>query len=161
MARIGTLREQYANGDVDSIDFVPLLRAMRNTLAMLRPGGVFRCIVPDLAERARRYLGEVAKGDPLASAHFLEGSYLGKEARARGLVGRLREVLGGSAHLWMWDELSFRKELEAAGFVAIRRCAFGDAGDPMFARVEDRGRFIDQGFAPEMVELAFEARRPG
>jgi len=34
-ARIEVLREQYANGDVDSIDFVPLLRAMRNKLAAL------------------------------------------------------------------------------------------------------------------------------
>jgi SAM-dependent methyltransferase len=151
----------YASHVLEHLALADARRAMRNTLAMLKPGGVFRCIVPDLAERARRYLAEVAKGDPLASQHFLEGSYLGREARARGLVGRLREVLGGSAHLWMWDELSFRKELEDAGFVDIRRCAFGDAGDPMFARVEDRGRFVDQGFAPAMVELAFEARRPG
>ncbi len=34
-ARIGVLREQYANGDVDSVDFVPLLRAMRNKIAAL------------------------------------------------------------------------------------------------------------------------------
>ena len=31
--------------------------------------------------------------------------------------------------------------LEEAGFVDTRRCKFGDSGDPMFARVEDPGRF--------------------
>jgi site-specific DNA recombinase len=34
-ARIATLREQYANGDIDSVDFVPLLRSMRNKVAAL------------------------------------------------------------------------------------------------------------------------------
>jgi len=34
-ARIVTLREQYANGDLDSVDFVPLLRSMRNKVAAL------------------------------------------------------------------------------------------------------------------------------
>lgn len=34
-ARIVTLREQYASGDIDSVDFVPLLRSMRNKIAAL------------------------------------------------------------------------------------------------------------------------------
>jgi site-specific DNA recombinase len=34
-ARIAVLREQYADGDIDSVDFVPLLRSMRNKLAAL------------------------------------------------------------------------------------------------------------------------------
>jgi site-specific DNA recombinase len=34
-ARIGVLREQYANGDIESVDFVPLLRSMRSKIATL------------------------------------------------------------------------------------------------------------------------------
>jgi len=34
-ARIATLREQYTDGDVESVDFVPMLRALRNKIAAL------------------------------------------------------------------------------------------------------------------------------
>ncbi|SDN79713.1 recombinase family protein [Geodermatophilus sp. DSM 45219] len=34
-ARIATLREQYAAGDIDSVDFVPILRSMRNKVTTL------------------------------------------------------------------------------------------------------------------------------
>jgi site-specific DNA recombinase len=34
-ARIGVLRDQYANGDIESVDFVPLLRSMRSKIATL------------------------------------------------------------------------------------------------------------------------------
>jgi hypothetical protein len=43
----------------------------------------------------------------------------------------------------MWDEQSMTDELIAAGFVDIRRCELGDAGDPMFDRVEDPNRFFE------------------
>ena len=55
----------------------------------------------------------------------------------------------------MHDEASMTRLLRDAGFVAIRRCQFGDAQDPMFNRVEEHGRFFDTGHA----ELAIEARR--
>ncbi len=34
-ARIAALRDQYTNGDVESVDFVPMLRALRNKIAAL------------------------------------------------------------------------------------------------------------------------------
>jgi hypothetical protein len=39
----------------------------------------------------------------------------------------------------------------------VRRCEFGDAADPMFAMVEDRARFFEDGER----ELAIEAIRQG
>ena len=41
----------------------------------------------------------------------------------------------------MWDEVSLAGALQEHGFTRIRRCAFGDCYDPMFAAVEDSGRF--------------------
>lgn len=60
-------------------------------------------------------------------------------------------MLGHSEHLWMWDEFSLRKELEMAGFENIRIAEFNDSGDPMFALVEDAGRF-DKSVAFESVK---------
>ena len=49
-------------------------------------------------------------------------------------------------------------QLKLAGFTEIKRCEFGDSTDPMFAQVEDRGRFIDENL--HLRELAIEARKP-
>jgi hypothetical protein len=56
----------------------------------------------------------------------------------------------------MYDFAALEALLKETGFTAIRRCEFGDAKDPMFARVEDRGRF----FEGDQDELAVEAIKP-
>jgi hypothetical protein len=123
---------------------------------MLAPGSVFRLVVPDLRERARRY---VAAPEPDAAADFMRATMLGRETRGRGVRGALRDWLGHSAHLWMWDEASLAAELAAAGFVGIRRCEFGDSGIAMFEAVEEASRFHDAGL--DIRECAMEARKPG
>jgi hypothetical protein len=149
----------YASHVLEHLALDEFRIALRNTLEMLKPGGIFRFVVPDLAERARRYVDEFRKGKSDASIAFMRACNLGKITRKRGLEGSLREVFGNSAHLWMWDELSMKQELSAAGFVQIRRCKFGDADDAMFCKVEDYHRFVDTSFEPELTELAMEARR--
>lgn len=150
----GSAAGVYASHVLEHLTRADCITAIRNTFRMLRPGGVFRLIVPDLEIRARRYVAMVAAGDSSASPYLMRSTLLGQEARRRG-VRALREQLGHSAHRWMWDFPSIAHELAAAGFVAIRRCAFNDADDPMFARVEEPSRFS----TPDGPELAVEARR--
>ena len=69
------------------------------------------------------------------------------------MMALLRSAFGNSGHMWMYDWPTMSAELEKAGFFKIRRCNFNDNPDPMFRRVEDAGRFADQGNA----ELAIEA----
>ncbi|QIP13357.1 class I SAM-dependent methyltransferase [Spirosoma aureum] len=120
-------------------------KALENTYTILQPGGLFRCIVPDLETYARQYVAELESGDPRASHRFLspwgERAMLGVESRPRGAKGILTALLGNSHHLWMWDRHSLTNELQAAGFVSIRPCAFNDSTDPMFRYVEDPDRF--------------------
>jgi hypothetical protein len=124
--------------------------ALRHTYDYLKPGGVFRCVLPDLEELARDYLS----GNQLQPAiRFMEQSSLGCKHRPRNLSGFLREWLGNSQHLWMWDFRSLVVELQQAGFVEIRRAQFGDAADARFRDVEDAGRW-------ERC-LGMECRRPG
>jgi hypothetical protein len=112
--------------------------AMQHTLSYLKPGGVFRFVLPDLEQLARGYLSDTGA---LAASHFMEASCLGKSRRARGLRGFLTEWLGNSAHLWMWDEKAMMRQLTEHGFRDIRRAQFGDADDKRFNEVEDKGRF--------------------
>ena len=109
-----------------------------HTFNLLKPGGVFRMIVPDLRVLAEEYINA---NDPLAAHNFMKETYLGVVARPRGVLG-LMKVWLGSSHLWMWDYNSLQHELGNTGFVGIRQCAFGDALDPLFKDVEDSGRFV-------------------
>jgi hypothetical protein len=151
-------RGAYASHVLEHLSYTDLGTALQNTFKMLEPGGTFRLIVPDLQERARLYIEEVSNGSSEASANFMRNCHLGLEGRPKSILGRLRLLVGGSTHLWMWDEPSMVQQLKLAGFTEIRRCQFGDSTDPMFAQVEDRGRFIDENL--QLRELAIEARKP-
>lgn len=114
-------------------------RALKNTYRYLRPQGVFRLVVPDLAQAINQYN---TSSLPDAAVTFLSsGTMLGTVDRPRGLLGLLRQVLGNSRHLWMWDYPSLAKELGDAGFVRVRRAYFGDSGIPAFTDVEDADRW--------------------
>jgi hypothetical protein len=73
----------------------------------------------------------------------MEGTILGVKERNRNVTRFLRDWLGGSRHLWMWDYAGMENELRRAGYQSIRRATFGDSGDPVFALVEDLGRWTN------------------
>ena len=143
----------YASHVLEHLPLAGMRIALAESQRVLKPGGVFRLIVPDLKSRARAYLD--AGEDPEAAHAFLRSTYLGCESRAGSIGARLRAAIGNSAHLWMFDYPAMSAELERAGFVAIRRAAFGDAEDPMFSRVEQEDRFASD----EGLEVAIEARK--
>jgi hypothetical protein len=154
----GTVRGVYASHVLEHLSRDDLRGALINTNKMLMPGGVFRLIVPDLQERAKHYVDQVSNKSSEAADAFLYSTRLGQERRPRTLMQHLRQLIGNSQHLWMWDEHSMTAELERAKFIAIRRCDFGDSADQMFSRVEDFGRFYDESL--NVRECALEARKP-
>jgi SAM-dependent methyltransferase len=129
--------------------------ALHNTLRILKPGGIFRLVVPDLHWRALRYVAAVASEKHTAADEFMSGAHLGRYGR-QNIVFLAHDYFGHCAHLWMYDFISLKPKLEAAGFVGIRRCELGDARDRMFDLVEEAGRFFDGGER----ELAIEAAAP-
>lgn len=139
----------YCSHTLEHLALDEFRTALRNTRAMLKPGGTFRFVLPDLEYLARQY---IASGSPTAAHTFLEDSMLGTASRPRGLVEFLKRWLGGSKHLWMWDYKAMAHELAAAGFTDIRRATFGDATDPKFKEVENIGRWTNC--------LGVECRRP-
>jgi SAM-dependent methyltransferase len=126
-------------------------KAIANTRKILREGGIFRLVVPDLEWSAREYLSRLEAKDPRANAFFLEKTQLGYVERDRSFVGLFYAWLRTSAHLWMWDAPALIHALQQHGFRQVRRCSFGDCEDAMFARVESKDRFDDG--------VAIEARR--
>lgn len=110
------------------------LTALRECRRILAPGGVFRLFVPNLLAIAKTY---TEMNSPEASDWFLETSGLGFRQRPRTLPQRLREWLGNSRHLWLWDAASMTKALTAAGFSDAREVNYRDSGDPIFDELEE------------------------
>lgn len=113
-------------------------KALQNTFKYLKPGGTFRLVVPDFEQQIAAYLHDA---EPCAASNFLRYTFLGREARPRGVSSFIREYFGNSHHLWMWDYKSLADELRQIGFASIRRSEFGDSEDCDFKEVEDPGRF--------------------
>jgi predicted SAM-dependent methyltransferase len=158
LAETGTCSGIYASHVLEHLSLDDFEIAIRNTYSMLKPNGIFRLIVPDLAERARRYVEEFDRKSNTANNVFLETTRLGQKSRPRGIKGALRSVFGNAEHRWMWDEFSIKAKLTNAGFVSIRRCKFNDCSDENFRNVEELSRFYDNRL--ELEELAMECRRP-
>jgi Methyltransferase domain len=138
----------YCSHTLEHLSLSDFRTALLNTFKILKPGGIFRCVVPDLEWSARQYLLGLDSGQHNASHVFMEETLLGAPHRACGLRGLAATLWGNSQHLWMWDEKSLGAELVQTGFVGVRRCQFNDSTDAMFRLVEAPNRF-DQALAIE------------
>jgi len=125
--------------------------ALQNSYRILKVGGIFRCVVPDLESAMRNYIESIESKNNSASIDFLRNTLLGLENRPKGLKAVLSFLFGNSRHLWMWDKQSLVKELANVGFVNIRSCEFNDCEDRMFNLVENKNRFINS--------IAFECKK--
>ena len=128
----------YCSHVLEHLSLVDVDLALRHTFQYLKSGGTFRLVVPDLRRIAEAYISDPSD---TAAHRFIEMAGLGQRERARGLVAFLKNWLGHSVHLWMWDEKSMTAKLREHGFVEVRRAKFGDAEDRRFIEVEDEGRF--------------------
>ncbi len=154
----GSVSAVYASHVLEHLSHEDFYRALDETRRILKPGGVFRLIVPDLAGRARRYLAAYERGDGAAAERFMRETLLGRVSRPKSLKAQAKALFGNEVHLWMWDEPSMRAALSVVGFADIRRCAIGDASDPAFSSVERRGRFFDHDLE-DLPECAMECRK--
>lgn len=133
----------YCSHTLEHLALNDMRKALANSYAILKKGGTFRCVVPDLEYAAREYIKRLDAGDETASMFFMEDTLLGVENRPRGAKGMVSSYFGNSHHLWMWDRKSLARELRNAGFIEVRECSFNDSEDPMFRHVEDQSRFVN------------------
>jgi predicted SAM-dependent methyltransferase len=148
----------YASHILEHLARCHIETALKNTYRIMRSGGIFRLVVPDLEVRAEKYLSKLGAGDRHANDWFMRSTSLGLEHHPSSLMTKISRFAGGSSHLWMWDFRSIEAVLSSVGFHSIRRCSIGDSNDPMFSRVERADRFNDteNGF----TELAVHCVKP-
>ena len=163
----GTATAVFSSHVLEHLSRADAISATKEVFRILRPGGVFRCVVPDLQTRAQQYLEQYDELDEPA-AWFLDSTLLGRRSRPRGQFKRVATaLLSTTEHKWMWDFRSLSHVLIQCGFEATRRVEYGDAVDPMFKHVEKRERFFwslpdspDQTQCQEFNELAIEGVKP-
>lgn len=132
----------YCSHTLEHLSLFDLRIAIKNTYELLKTGGVFRCVLPDLEFCARKYLVNLENGILDSSLSFMgSDTLLGHIHREKGFIAFIKSFYGNSNHLWMWDFYSLSNELKNAGFTKIRRAYFNDSKDEMFLDVEDVGRF--------------------
>jgi len=131
----------YCSHILEHLAYNDFLTALKNTWLILKPGGTFRGVVPDLRSAVLNYIEEYDRVDAPAN-ELMRNTMLGIENRPKNLLSNIKGMYGNSKHLWMWDYKSLEFELKKAGFVNIRECRFGDASDPFFHYVEEEGRFL-------------------
>ena len=142
----------YCSHVLEHLALADFRKALQKTFDYLKPGGIFRCVVPDLEFSILEYIKNCKETPDTASIEFLNTTMLGVQKRSTSLYDLLSTSLGNSHHLWMWDQYSLKNELKKIGFINIRRCAFNDSTDKMFQFVEEKFRFIDA--------VAFESVKP-
>ena len=131
----------YASHVLEHLALADFHAAMENTKHVLKPGGIFRVVVPDLRASINKYVEEAKGGVSNAALTFMNETYLGRESNPRTLAARLVESLRTSRHMWMWDEPAMAQALTEHGFREVRPCHFGDCPDRMFRVVEHPDRF--------------------
>jgi SAM-dependent methyltransferase len=134
---------RYADGEVDRIYSSHFLEHLREDVAVrvlkecrrvLKPGGLFRLVVPDLLHFARKYVAETEA--------LIEKDTASRAARDELLFtvcgGHLKKDRAGSLHMFMYDWPALRLLLTEVGFSDIRRCAFQQSADPELAKLDNR-----------------------
>ena len=132
----------YSSHTLEHLSLNDFRSALSNTYKILKVGGIFRCVVPDLESYARTYINNIEKGNENSSLIFLfDDTLLGYKNRNRNVTKILTSYFSNSNHLTMWDNLSLMNELTKIGFSSVRKCNFNDSTDSMFKHVEDINRF--------------------
>lgn len=128
----------YCSHVLEHLSLADLKIALINTYKILKKGGVFRLVLPDLEYEARKYIDNP---DCNASVDFLKRIILGEEKRDRGIIKAIVNYAGNSRHLWMWDYKSLKLELEKCGFQKVRRAYYNDNENMHFVNIEEKSRW--------------------
>ena len=137
----GSCDAVYCSHVLEHLSLEDFRKALKNSFELLKRGGIFRCVLPDLEYSINRYFEERQTKPLEASMVFMKNTLLGIESRPKTIKEKIISSFGNSHHLWMWDKASLEEELRKAGFTSVRACAFNDSANPAFKAVEDDSRF--------------------
>lgn len=110
----------YSSHFLEHLFHTDAIRLLKQAYAALRPGGVIRIAIPDLAYAVHLY-GDGRKREMLDNYFFVEdrSSFLAR-------------------HKYMYDFELLKEELVSCGFIDVRRCAYQQGGAPDLDLLDNR-----------------------
>lgn len=125
----GTVDAIYSSHFVEHLDRAEADRFLRESLRVLRAGGVLRLAMPDLQKAARDYLARLDGGDAEAANAFIDFLYFRPEHHGSHLRRLVLRALH-RPHGWMYDAVSLAARLRAIGFERVTERPTGEADCP-------------------------------
>lgn len=142
----------FSSHVLEHLSLEELRTSLRNCHKYLKPGGIFRSVLPNLEESVNSYLSEKGKGNRSAAVNFMNYTFLGYEKRPSSIKDLIKWRLSGHHHFWMWDYEAIEIELYNAGFKNVYRSGYHESKDPYFNYVEMKGRFDYNALCVEAVK---------
>lgn len=134
----------YSSHTLEHLFHSEAITLVNECFRVLKPGGICRIVVPDLAAAICRYLANAQDHDAdIAAYHFMEELLVHSRAPQKGLLGLYHRLVGFHQHKWMYDAASLRKLLIDAGFVNVTNPASQEGRLPDLARIENPNRIED------------------
>jgi predicted SAM-dependent methyltransferase len=138
----------YSSHVFEHLYEVQAARLLRECIRLLRPGGIFRIVVPDLHAMVQQYLDR--KRAPSLGAEPLPADWLNKALHLRTaepssgfLLHRIYLMLTEfHTHKWMYDGESLKQRLITAGLEDVEERDVWDSRIPDIASVEKRDRLL-------------------
>jgi predicted SAM-dependent methyltransferase len=150
----GSIDAIYASHFLEHLSRQGAGRFLQEARRLLRPGGILRIVVPDLAAIVDSYCSARACGDPHAADLLFEDLWVVDKGLERypSWFRPLKAFLRTDVHRWMYDEASLRALIEETGFVELHSRACLESAIPGLEAVESAGRLRDA--------VCLEARQP-
>ncbi|MGK7896151.1 MAG: methyltransferase domain-containing protein [Xenococcus sp. (in: cyanobacteria)] len=135
----------YASHVLEHLSLYDFHKAMENIATYLKPGGIFRTIVPDLEQYINAYIQKQKDSQLVSQAapNFIKAIGMGEQQHRNSITQRLKTAFANNRHQWMWDEVSLAEAFQEHGFKSIRRCHYGDFSDSRFAEIEQTKSFVN------------------
>lgn len=143
----------YASHVLEHLALSDFHVAVENIYSYLKPGGIFRIIVPDLEAYISEYVKNRLDVDVShdAAHRFMSETWTGNSGSRKNFYKRFCEAFSNARHQWMWDELSLSSTLEKHGFKNVKRCSYGNWSDTKF-------KFVEQEYSHEKA-ICLEAMK--
>ena len=124
----------YASHVLEHLPLKDFRTAISECHKILKRGGVFRLVIPNLSYFVDEYINSVS---PTKSIDFCLDTNLGKIS-FENILSRLR----GDGHHMMFDYITLENELNKIGFKSIRRARFNDSNYDLYKEVENEKRWM-------------------
>lgn len=129
----------YSSHVIEHLTFSQSLICFNKVYKMLKPGGVFRAVMPDLTTSINTYINSTSA---TPSVDFMKETLLGQSSTPVSPRQYLSNIFSSPSHKWLWDYKSVSHYLHCSGFSSVRPAVFNDSSySDVFSQVESPSRW--------------------